>query len=534
MTSPEQERTEPPTTTTAEPPPSEPTDQSASPKDPAPEDPAPEDAPPEDAPPEDAAPQDAAPKDPDPEEAPSASEAPAKSAEESGSSQSERLAQPGRRAQPVTVTMLKAAARSPEDVKEIVRVESRLREKKRAQPAEEPASQAAPTAAKGAAEAAPAPKAASPTPGKPSPKPQSSSPQSSKPQSSKPQSPQAPQSSKPQSSKPQSPQAPQPSSAKAAPTPAAQARAPQPAPPKRAPQAAPPKRSAESDAPPAAPPAEAPSQAAPQRPSSLPLAAAILAAGALVTWAIRSSQPAPPSASASPAVAAASPSPSAVALPGPPAPTPSRRGSLASFGRDHVVYSDGSGELVVLKGDPVSGELSLERVYVVRRDRQRDLGDPARPLHGVYLDDLHLERAEELRAATLEFKTRLAEAHRKREGLELVDAAAVRLARAGGADLLIPLLEPTHPTLDRRAATIGLLESRYRCALPHVAGLIRRYKDGPQGRRLCELSGALIGQRLDPREPEAAAEAIEAWCREHPLLDRFEQVTPPPGADPPR
>jgi len=423
---------------------------------------------------------------------------------EGGGSPSERLPQPGRRAQPVTVTMLKAAARSPEDVKEIVRVESRLREKKRVEPASGEEAREG-TGQDKALEKSSAPKPAAPSV-KPGPQPPSPPEGNQSPAPKRP----APQSATlGQARAPKSPRADNP-----------QARAPQPRAPRPEPTQAP-----AAESPPAAP-------ASVPRPSAWPIAAAILVTGAALTWAIRSSQPTPQPGSATPALAAASPAPSAQVLPAPAA-TPSRRGTLASFGRDHVVYSDGSGELVVLKGDAVSGELTLERVYVVRRDRQRDLGDAARPLHGVYLDDLHLERSAELRAATLEFRTRLAEARRKGEGLEVLDTAAARLARAGGADLLIPLLEPTNPTLDRRAATIGLLESRYRCALPHVAELIRRYKDGPQGRRLCKLSGDLIGLPLDARAPEAAAEAIEAWCREHPLLDRFEQVAPT-GADLPR
>ena len=469
-------------------------------------------------------------------EAPSAEEAPpGESAPEEASAEEEEPpegeakapAKRARQAKPVTVSMLKAAARSPEDVREIVRVESRLREKQRTRADEKPGASAPTGAAKeeatqretppGSSQAAkPRPQAEQAAVANPAPKRGAESTQPARKPSV---------SAKP-SAKPALAGQPQPA--------AQEHRLPRTSPPAgRA--GAEPNRSPQSTSRPPSPPRAEPgvkSASAPARQpapvaSSLPVALSVLVVGTTLTLAVLSNAPPRPQGSAAPAVGVASPATrGAASTPQPHA--KSQLGSLASIGGGRIVYSDGSGELVVLKGDELSGELELERVYVLRRDRERGIGQPGRRLHGIHLDNLEIERQTELKNAEIAFRAQLQAAHAQGKGVAALDAAAARLARAGGADILVPLLDPQHRTLDRRAATIGLAKAGYRCALPHVANLIRRYAGGPRGRALCELSSGLIGQTLDPRDPGGAAAALEAWCEEHPLQHRYERLVPLP------
>jgi hypothetical protein len=187
------------------------------------------------------------------------------------------------------------------------------------------------------------------------------------------------------------------------------------------------------------------------------------------------------------------------------------------------------GTLLVLRPDPLSGELTIERAYVVAHDLERHLGDPgARHLHGYYLDDVEAQRREAIDAARARYEATIPEVA-LRGDLEVADAAAAALCRAGGADLLARDLEApgTEPAavVRRHAAALGLGEAGYRLAIPYVAKVLEDSSPGSDAaRRAAAVLQRLTGVALDPGAPKPSADKARAWAAEHPLGWRFERA----------
>ncbi|MGE0709465.1 MAG: hypothetical protein AB7T09_15920 [Planctomycetota bacterium] len=508
----------------------------------------------------------------------------------------------GPRAKPVTVAMLKAAARSPADVKDIVATQAKLREKRASSSAStpRPASPDAPradapaasaTSAPATATAASAPAAAvpattapaasaptaptatapasgpaasaptAPTATAPASGPAASAPtaatataaRASGPTASAPTAPTAtapasgPTASAPTAAKPgpkETSPAPGPRPASGTPAPGAanpRASGPRPAAPHARAETRPATRPAARPA--AAPPTPA-RPAEPARTPTLPPAPTTLAAprargwaAALLTLAVAAGLLLGAALlfvldrrlEALAAAASRAPAPGPAPSAGPPTPTPpstvAPRGSLAELGDGRVIYTVGDGRLVVLRRDPTSGELEVERVYRLSFDPERHLGEEARRLHGVYLDDEEAVRRRALADASARFRALVAVAAEKADGIEPAEAAAAVLARAGGAAELLPLLDPNETRLRRRVAALGLGEAGYLAAVPYLGELLSRHSASPElTEPLCRLLARLTGMTLDPADPEAAALRVQAWVSAHPLVQDYSKA----------
>ena len=254
--------------------------------------------------------------------------------------------------------------------------------------------------------------------------------------------------------------------------------------------------------------------------SAWPVALAVLVTGVglgvLLDRRLRELIP-PPSAPATPAVQA----PAAPESPEPEVEAPA--GSLADLGGGRFVYSRGDDRLVVLRCDPTSGELEVERVYRLEEDVARHLGDDLRRrLHGVYLTDLEQARREALERTRVRLTTLLERASMEVQGVARAEEAAASLARLGGADLLLPLLGPERSRLERRAAAIGLGEAGYLAAAPYLSELLERHATSEAlVSRLTRILTQLIGEPLDMGDPRTTAELVRAWVDTHPLEDPF-------------
>ncbi|HBP23068.1 MAG TPA: hypothetical protein DEA08_35510, partial [Planctomycetes bacterium] len=224
----------------------------------------------------------------------------------------------------------------------------------------------------------------------------------------------------------------------------------------------------------------------------------------------------PPSPPATPAVQA--PAPQASALEAEPP-----VGSLADLGGGRFVYSRGDDRLVILRCDPTSGELEVERVYQLEEDVARHLGDDLRRrLHGVYLTDLEQARREALEQTRTRLTTLLERAALEVQGVARAEEAAATLARLGGADALLPLLKPERSRLERRAAAIGLGEAGYLAAVPYLCELLERHATSQSlVSRLTRILTQLTGEPLDASVPLATAQRVRAWVDTHPLEDPF-------------
>ncbi len=272
-------------------------------------------------------------------------------------------------------------------------------------------------------------------------------------------------------------------------------------------------------------PAPVPDDAASRRGGQGPLVSAVLAVGvglgALHAWQadrlgerLAALAPAAEARPAEPPPAPASPEPTSSAP------------SLAELGEGRVVSATPEGDLVVLRRDPLSGELEVERVYRLEHDLDRHVGDPKRRLHGYYLLDVEQQALARREAALAAYEETL-ESARRSPGTDVAAAerAAAALGRAGGADLLVARLEPEGSALERRTAAIGLAKLGYLVAVPVLAELLAEHATSPPFvEELCRLLERLTGLDLDPTRPLAEAERVRAWAADHPPADRFARV----------
>jgi hypothetical protein len=229
------------------------------------------------------------------------------------------------------------------------------------------------------------------------------------------------------------------------------------------------------------------------------------------------------------------PAPSTVVhtQPQPAAASPQRPGGsyqLAAVGPGRVVQTTPEGHLIVLRADPTSGELEVERAYELVNDPDRHLGHAGlRRWHGYYLDDLDVSRQLSIEAAATSFEKVVAAAVRMESGLEDVEASALALARAGGADRLLPALESSGAdrveALRKHGAAIGLGRAGYLGAVPGVLELLEQHKDSARLRPL--LTGILVrlsNLDLNPDEPGDTAQRVRVWWGSQSPLDPYERV----------
>jgi hypothetical protein len=164
-------------------------------------------------------------------------------------------------------------------------------------------------------------------------------------------------------------------------------------------------------------------------------------------------------------------------------------------------------------------------VYLLRVDGERYLGQAKRRLHGVYLDDEERERREGIDEARGRFEALLSIAAERIEGIERAEAAAAELARRGGADRLLPLLDRGQTRLRRRVAAMGLGEAGYLAAVPYLGQLLGRHSGSPElAQQLCRLLKRLTGLTLDASEPATAGQQVLEWAKEHPPRAPYERV----------
>ena len=227
--------------------------------------------------------------------------------------------------------------------------------------------------------------------------------------------------------------------------------------------------------------------------------------------------------------AAATPAPTA--WPAPEAPSASEgRHQLAAIGGGRVVQVTPEGHLIVLRADPTSGELEVERAYELTQDLDRHLGDVGRRRwHGYYLDDLEVSRQLAVEAALTHFERVVAAATQFEAGLEDVEDAGTRLARAGGADRLLPALDSEGAdrveALRKHGAAIGLGRAGYVGAVPGLIELLDQHRSSDRlAPLLVGILGRLSGLNLDPAEPQVAIDRAELWWSRQSPRDAFRRV----------
>ncbi|MBX3467530.1 MAG: hypothetical protein KF878_11625 [Planctomycetes bacterium] len=179
----------------------------------------------------------------------------------------------------------------------------------------------------------------------------------------------------------------------------------------------------------------------------------------------------------------------------------------------------------MLRPDPLSGELGVERAYAVTRDLERHMGQGARALHGYYLDDVAEARRRGIEAARRRYEAAVEEAARL-GSLPAAEAAAAALVAAGGADLLAPDLaragaEPVD-RVRRRAAALALGEGGYLVAVPVLLELFESQTGEPLA-RAAALLRRLTGLDLDPDARERSAADVRRWLERRPLEGPFER-----------
>lgn len=398
---------------------------------------------------------------PQAEEAPATDEPPAETEEKA-----ENAAKPKTKAKQVTAKVLRAAARSTADIKDIVAAEARVRKKKSDEQSSVFAlAQEMNDSGTGKIEEEPAAAQSRPQP-----------------------------EAKSRTDQPAS----RPTQAASAPTPAPATQIP---------------RAAQDPVwqSPTTGPSDAPSRAISW--TLIALAASVFAAGLMVAWSTRDQS----NALRALADHRAEPTPGIpvpAALPAlPPALESSpRAGALAEVGAGRVVYADGSGRLVVLRRDPTSAELEVERVYELARDEGRGQGQPDRHYHGYYLDDVEEERKAAIETARARYEAAVTLSARTYTNVDEAENAAIALVAAGGADRLVEFLAPEATALRRRTAVVGLAEGGYLCAVEPLLGLLQDHvRNTKFFARLTGLASRLTSQELDPSDPEVVLSAVRAW-----------------------
>jgi hypothetical protein len=222
---------------------------------------------------------------------------------------------------------------------------------------------------------------------------------------------------------------------------------------------------------------------------------------------------------------AVAPAPPPPAAPAPPTAGPG--GQLAPIGGDRVIYTTAEGHLLVLRPDPASGELEVERAYSVSRDLERSMGEDTRQLHGYYLDDIEAARRAGIEAAQRHYEFSVIEAGENRASVASAKTAALALVRAGGADRLARDLALEAGSgvsnMRRRLAALALGESGYVAAAPLLLELLR----SESGDLLAEAVAALerlTGLDLDPARRAEAVAAVEAWLARRPAGRPFDRA----------
>lgn len=294
-------------------------------------------------------------------------------------------------------------------------------------------------------------------------------------------------------------------------------------------------------------PASAPRAASPKRPGggrgtrivlpaakNLPFVVALLGQGLLILvglyWIGRRVERA---VAERPIAAPASESPP---VPAPPATsTTSGPGGLVELGQGRAMLLAPDGRVMVLVADPISGELRLERVYELVQDPDRHLGTPLRRAHGYYLEDVERGAQERVAAARTRFERVVREAAEARGPASLDDAeeAALGLVQAGGADLLIPHLDPVGAeradAVRKHAATLALGRGGYLVAVESLAALLEQNRASERyAPRMKRLLAWLIGRpEVEALPPEEVVDIARAWAQTHPAAERPVRVPTP-------
>jgi hypothetical protein len=214
--------------------------------------------------------------------------------------------------------------------------------------------------------------------------------------------------------------------------------------------------------------------------------------------------------------APARPAPVATAPVAAPGATP----AIAPLADGRALVAQPDGRLVLMKRDPATGELEIERVYKLEDERPDGLEEPRRPLHGVRLADVEIGRKLALEDAELVFNTELESAKARPDGLERTLEAARRLADASGVDRLVGHLGGSD-RIAARSAAIALGERGYIVALPELAKVLQDTNDPILARKIAVMLRDLtkLDLPLDERAT-AVGRAMTWWDHEGSKLDR--------------
>ncbi|GIW73473.1 MAG: hypothetical protein KatS3mg102_3015 [Planctomycetota bacterium] len=214
---------------------------------------------------------------------------------------------------------------------------------------------------------------------------------------------------------------------------------------------------------------------------------------------------------------------------------PAQSGSLVALGEGYVLYADGAGHLLLLRFSPRGSPwldrpetLELLAAYAVREEPGRHpLAPERRSLHGFYLDDLALERAEALERAQAAFARELAAGAVDAGARARLERHARAVLAAGDASFLCAHLSGVPYTV-RRTAALVLGEHGFLAAAPVLMEVAEQGTAG-DAERARALLGALAGRPLADRA------AFEAWWARLGPEQRARGRVPfslPPGARP--
>jgi hypothetical protein len=221
------------------------------------------------------------------------------------------------------------------------------------------------------------------------------------------------------------------------------------------------------------------------------------------------------------------PRPVAPATPAPPS-TPAAP-SVATLGEGRIVYTAADGTIVVLHRDPVSSELVIERVYSLEKDDQRYAGEDARRAYsGLYIVDVEVARRQAVEIQDGLFKDAIARAPERGDGQDRCIEQARKLAQAGGIDRLRKRLDDRN-AFARHAAAIALGERGYIAAVPDLVQILEGTGNTDLAKSVVLTLRELTGLPLEIDDGRlAVAKLVDDWWKKNAPEDPFARRVPPP------
>jgi len=217
-------------------------------------------------------------------------------------------------------------------------------------------------------------------------------------------------------------------------------------------------------------------------------------------------------------------------VPATPSPKPTAAApSVATLGEGRVVYAAADGTIVVLHRDFKSEELVIDRVYSLEKDDQRYAGDDARRAYsGLYLVDVEQARRQAVEIQDGLFKDAIARAPERGDGQDRCIEQARRLAEAGGIDRLRKRLDDRN-AFARHAAAIALGERGYIAAVPDLVQILEGTGNTDLAKSVVLTLRELTGLPLEIDDGRlAVAKLVDEWWKKNAPEDPFARRVPPP------